>query len=386
MLNTLASHNEAIGKLLSKGYAVSIDNNLLVIRDIPYLNSEGELKIGAIVSKLIFVDAVHVQQDDHQIYFCGSHPHEIDRSPIRNLAGGPVALPLLASDIKVERSFSNKPIGGFSDLFEKIESYVTIICGPAISLHGANPLTFRAVEEQSASVFKIRDTLTSRAEIGDLALLFSNDVIAIIGLGGTGSYLLDLVVKTPVKEIRAFDGDYFHVHNAFRSPGKLSDDELGKRKAEVYQERYSEFHSSLSIMAKQVDNTSMQDLEGVTFAFVCVDKGQSRAEIVELLDQMKIPFIDCGMGLERAGTSISGTIRTTFIDCSERNSDDAKNYMPLTTQPDDVYRSNIQLAELNALNAAIALIKFKQIRGFYSDDNSFYHTLFTIDSLHHARQ
>ena len=33
----------------------------------------------------------------------------------------------------------------------------------------------------------------------------------------------------------------------------------------------------------------------------------------------------------------------------------------------DEYRIHIQIAELNALNAALAVIKFKQIRGFYFD-------------------
>ncbi|WP_318271316.1 ThiF family adenylyltransferase [Sphingobacterium cellulitidis] len=40
--------------------------------------------------------------------------------------------------------------------------------------------------------------------------------IAIIGLGGTGAYILDMVAKTPVKEIHLFDGDSFDQHNAFR--------------------------------------------------------------------------------------------------------------------------------------------------------------------------
>jgi tRNA A37 threonylcarbamoyladenosine dehydratase len=47
------------------------------------------------------------------------------------------------------------------------------------------------------SVFKLHDTLTSRAEIGDLAAVFKDEVVAIIGLGGTGSYLLDFMAKTP---------------------------------------------------------------------------------------------------------------------------------------------------------------------------------------------
>ena len=76
----------------------------------------------------------------------------------------------------------------------------------------------------------MRDTLTSRSEIGELSSKLEQEKIAIIGLGGTGAYLLDFLVKTPVKEIRAFDGDWYHVHNAFRSPGKLEEKEVGKKK------------------------------------------------------------------------------------------------------------------------------------------------------------
>src|SRR5260370_5128057 len=101
--------------------------------------------------------------------------------------------------------------------------------------YNGNPFTFRVVETaKSESPFKFRDKLTSRAEIGDLSAKFKDDVIAIIGLGGTGSFLLDFMVKTPVREIRGFDKDKYFVHNAFRSPGKLDQAEIGKTKAEIY--------------------------------------------------------------------------------------------------------------------------------------------------------
>ena len=226
MFQQLANHNDDIRRLVEKGYAVAFDSNYLVIRDIPYLDSECKLQIGAIVSKLVFVDEKQVIQDDHQIFFAGSVPYNLDGKPIPNLGGGPTQLALsdASKDIVVQRSFSNKPkdTGKFQDFFEKIESYVAIISGPAIELHNANPFTFRAVNEiVSDTVFKFHDTLTSRAEITDLSAKFKDDVIAVIGLGGTGAYVLDFLVKTPVREIRAFDLDPFYVHNAFRSPGRL---------------------------------------------------------------------------------------------------------------------------------------------------------------------
>ena len=63
--------------------------------------------------------------------------------------------------------------------------------------YDVTPLTFRVDTDVAAdSVFKFQDTLTSRAELGDLAAAFRNDVIAVIGLGGTGAYLLDFLKAT----------------------------------------------------------------------------------------------------------------------------------------------------------------------------------------------
>ncbi len=381
MLSILADHNQDINRLIEKGYAVSIDSNHLVVRDIPYLDNGKSLQSGSIVSKLIVIDDKHVKIDDHQIFFCGAHPCELDGTPIRNLGGGLTTLTLSSKDLVVERSFSNKPSNGFADLFEKIESYVNIISGPAINLYNANPLTFQTIEENNESVFKYRDTLTSRAEIGDLSLKFAEETVAIIGLGGTGSYLLDFLVKTPVKEIRGFDFDWFHVHNAFRSPGKLESDELGKKKAEIYQSKYEGFRHGVKIYPKFILSDSYSDLEGVTFAFVCVDKGSSRSGIFELLMSMNIPFLDVGMGLDRDKGSISGTLRTTYFSVESSKDIMAEKLVPLTDLPDDIYKNNIQISELNALNACLAIIKYKQIQGFYADDNTLYHLLFTIDSL-----
>ncbi len=50
--------------------------------------------------------------------------------------------------------------------------------------------------------------------------------VAIVGLGGTGSYILDFVAKTRVSEIHVFDHDTFFTHNAFRGPGAPSIEEL----------------------------------------------------------------------------------------------------------------------------------------------------------------
>ena len=378
MFQKLVSHNEDIRRLVDKGYAVGFDSNYLIVRDIFYLDDKLERQVGAIVTKLVETKPDHVVQEDHQIFFAGSHPHNTDGTPIANLGGGTTTLALseAAPDVVVQRQFSNKPIVNgekvpFPDFFTKIESYVRIISGPAIARHGGTVLTFRSVEKvPDDSVFKIHDTLTSRAEITDLAAKFKNEIVAVIGLGGTGAYLLDFLIKAPVKEIRGFDVDPFHVHNAFRSPGRFDDAEFTRPKAEVYQARYENFRHGLKLTAKFVDASCADDLEGVTFAFVCVDKGSSRAGIFDLLIAKKIPFIDVGMGLSRKNGPISGMMRATYYSDQQAQQVRDMALAPLADQPDDVYKTNIQISELNALNAAMAMIRYKQIKSFYLEDDS----------------
>lgn len=389
MFQKLVSHNDDIRRLVEKGYAATFDCNYLVIRDIPYLGSDRSLHIGAIVTKLEFIDQERVTQTDHQIFFAGSVPHGLDGMPIPNLGGGPTQLPLseTSKDVVVQRSFSNKPraTGKFQDFFEKIESYVGIISGPAIELHGITPYTFRVVKEvASDSVFKFHDTLTSRAEITDLSAKFKDDVIAVIGIGGTGAYILDFIVKTPVREVRAFDLDLFHIHNAFRSPGRLESTELGKPKTEVYLSRYENFRTGLSVSHKFIDASCSDELNGVTFAFVCVDKGSSRAHIFDLLISKGIPFIDVGLDLNRKKGPLNGMLRTTYYSAEHGQKVRDKGLAELSDRPQNMYRTNIQIGELNALNACLAVIRFKQLRGFYFEEIPYYHLLFGVGDLHIA--
>jgi hypothetical protein len=381
MLNTLANHNRDIAKLLEKGYALGWDSGYLIVRDIPYLDKDLQLQTGAFIMKVEPVDEHRIRMSDHTLLFCGSHPHELNGDPIAHLGGGATSLPLTSDDLTVQRSFSHKPPDGYKDFLEKIETYVTVISGPAINKYGANPLTYNVKETNEDSLFNYIDSLSSRAEITHLSRLFKDDIVAIIGLGGTGSYVLDFLAKMQVREIRGFDVDYYHVHNAFRSPGRLIKDELGKTKAEVYQRRYEGFRRGIHLQSKIIQADALEDLQGVTFAFVCVDKGPSRKEVVEALAKLQIPFIDVGMGLDLKRGPISGTLRATYVEPAKSADILAKEWLPMTNPEDDEYRTQIQIAELNALNASLAVIKFKQLRGFYVDDSASDHFLLTIDNL-----
>jgi hypothetical protein len=116
-----------------------------------------------------------------------------------------------------------------------------------------------------------------------------------------------------------------------------------------------------------------------TFAFVCIDDGESRAEICEMLTHLGVRFIDVGMGVEKEAGALDGLIRTTLF--TPESAHAAIKEVPLDRrQGDNAYRVFVQIAELNALNAAMAVIRYKQLRGFYADDARYYHTLLSIGS------
>jgi hypothetical protein len=78
MFLELASHNDDLNRLLEKGYAITEDHGHLVVRDVPYLDNNAQLQIGAIVSLISDIDGKKVKPSDHQIFFAGSLPCEMD--------------------------------------------------------------------------------------------------------------------------------------------------------------------------------------------------------------------------------------------------------------------------------------------------------------------
>jgi hypothetical protein len=74
-------------------------------------------------------------------------------------------------------------------------------------------------------------------------------------------------------------------------------------------------------------------------------------------------------------TDPAGMVRAilTVTAVTPVKSDHAHMRIVSDTGGPDVYASNIQIVELNMLNAAMAVIKWKQLAGFYADDLGAHH-------------
>jgi hypothetical protein len=240
---------------------------------------------------------------------------------------------------------------------------------------------FRAPEDEEESIFNYVETASGRVGIGALTESLSAERIAIIGLGGTGSYVLDLVAKTPVREIRLFDGDWFLQHNAFRSPGAPSLDQLREApmKVDYLKAIYSRMHRGIVTHAFSLDATNIHLLDGVTFAFLSMDAGDEKRLVVEKLEALGIYFVDLAMGLELTEGSLGGILRVTTSTPTKRDHVHAGRISFAGGGEKNIYASNIQVADLNALNAVLAVVKWKKLRGFYRDLEHEHHCTYTMD-------
>ena len=105
---------------------------------------------------------------------------------------------------------------------------------------------------------------------------------------------------------------------------------IGPTKAEVYGGRYENFRKGLSVTPAFINASCHDELDGVTFAFVCVDKGSSRAGTFDLLISKGVPFIDVGMGLNRKRGPINGLLRTTYYSAEHEQEVKEKDLAPLS--------------------------------------------------------
>ncbi len=366
-------------RLREEGYFVQIVGGLLLMRDVPYVDSQNQVRTGTLISSLNMASNITRQPDDHVCGFDGDFPCNADGTRISQIAHPSGNVPMGTSKC----AFSSRPPSGrYDNYYHKMTTYVAILSGPASVLKpGVTARTFRVPEADEASVFNYIETASDRVGIGELTARLQNETVAIIGLGGTGSYVLDFVAKTPAREIHLFDGDEFLQHNAFRAPGAPSLEELrvAPKKVDYLKGIYAKMHRNIVAHSVAIAPANINLLDGVTFAFICIDGGESKRLVVKRLEELNVPFVDTGMGLELVDGTLGGILRVTASIPGQRDHVHSGQISFAGGGEKDIYSSNIQVADLNALNAIMAIVKWKKIRGFYRDLERELHSTYTTD-------
>lgn len=368
-------------RLRDEGYFIQIQGGFLLLREVPYVNAQRQVQIGTLISNLNMAGDVTCRPDTHVVYFDGEFPCNADGTQIHQIANSSNYLDL-GHGVTAKHTFSSRPSSGYTDYHHKMTTYAAIISAPAAVLQpGVSARTFRVPDEEEDSVFNYIDTASDRAGIGALTQRLATEEVAIIGLGGTGSYLLDLVAKSPVRKIHLFDPDWFFQHNAFRAPGAPLLEELQEapRKVDYWAGVYSKMHRGIVPHAVAIGADNLHLLEGLSFVFICIDGGATKRQIIQKLEALGVSFIDVGMGLELVDESLGGILRVTASTPDKREHVHQGRIAFEGGGEDNIYASNIQVADLNALNAVLAVIKWKKIRGFYRDLEQEHHCTYTTD-------
>ena len=373
------SRREDLRRLVEEGYELEVRSGYLVLHRVPYVTSERTVKYGQLVCPLTETGP----PPDHTMYFAGQYPCDDKGAPIEALRNNSNRVEL-AEGLWADHYFSAKPFGGaYPDYYRKLTHYAQVIgrCARRIDPNAVVRAGRLVLSEDPNDPFVFMETASSRAGITRLNERLSGDRIGIVGLGGTGSYILDYVSKTRVSEIHLFDGDRFQQHNAFRAPGSTTTDELEGRptKAQLYSERYAKMRSGVVAHEFDVDTDNVDVLRDLDFVFVAVDDNETRGWLLSALDRMRIPFVDVGMGIEKTDGKLLGIVRTSF--CEKLNSSAAQRGEPGLPDVGE-YERNVQIVELNALNAALAVIRWKKHREYYLDLGNEARSTYTIDGNH----
>lgn len=385
MSQPLISRNPDLKRLEEDGYAIEIRANHLVLTHIPYVTASKQVRLGTLVSELTLAGDLTGKPSTHVVHFGGEYPCGHNGSPIEGIRHQSTRQDL-GGGLTVDHSFSSKPTAGYDNYYDKMSTYAKILSIPASALDpSATPCPHLPVPTAPAdSVFNYFDTASSRAGTNDLSERLSHEYVAIVGLGGTGAYVLDMVAKTPVRQIALFDADTMMSHNAFRMPGAAPIETLRGRPKKVgyLRELYSHMHRNIVANDVPITADTLSRLVGSTMVFICIDDGAAKRPILDFLAKYRVPFIDVGMGVVRGEAGLCGVVRTTTSTPEFGDPERLATRISTASTPSGDYATNIQIADLNALNACMAVIKWKKLRGFYVDIDREHFSAYTIDGNH----
>lgn len=387
MSHRLISRSSDLTRLRDEGYDLRIVDGHLVVGHVPYLDREGRVQHGALACALTLRGDQTTRPDDHVAYFQGSEPCDRYGRPLERVINSACPGRQLASGLQVDFMLSNKPPDGYPDYHAKMTTYITLLMQHALLVGPeATACTFPvARDETGEGPFTYLDTASSRGGVAAIASRVEGMRIAIVGVGGTGSYILDLIAKCRVAEIHLYDGDQLLQHNAFRSPGAVGLDtlEAAPNKAEHHAQTYQQLHRGMIAHPYRIDENTHGELASMDFVFVAVDDNEARGDIVNALQGHGVPFIDVGIGMQTRTkdnglTALGGSIRTTLVDWDPTRDHTIRIPTRNHDEQND-YTTNIQIAEINALNAALAVIRWKRHVGIYDDLEDERHSIYDID-------
>ena len=385
MSSSLISHSEDLSALVQHGYCIQIRGCYLLVEHIPYIKEDGNIAQASIVTSLDVLNDRISAPKDHTVWWTGEVPYTEDGCSMEEqlICSRWDEGYDLGENISVRMQWSRKPkdqrgTRGYLDYKEKIETYVDYVAGPAdakapgvlsAALTGADPVLVAA-----RTRFKYLNTGTYRYGTKGIDSRIEDEVIAVVGVGGSGSYIVDILMKTDVKEIHMYDDDMLEQHNAFRLAGAARLEEIQGTipKVNWHKEQYERVRKC-GVHAnehKMIGGSESIQLSKFSTVFIAVDELSSRRAIQLDCERAGVLHIAVGIGVDIEGENddqLDGMVKveTQYSGGDKENHSVNENNDKMVEN--GVY-GNIQTAELNMLSAALAIVEWKAKRGIYRSD------------------
>jgi hypothetical protein len=136
-------------------------------------------------------------------------------------------------------------------------------------------------------------------------------------------------------------------------------------------------HTGIKAHTKYVTLENVFELKDFSYVFISIDKNEVRYNLTKAFLKMGVTFIDVGIGVNKVDDCLNGAVRVT-VGSSEK-SDHLDSRIGAFESDENEY-NNIQIAELNCLNAMFAVVKWKKLSGFYQDIKHEHNSLFLINT------
>ncbi|MCY4302419.1 MAG: ThiF family adenylyltransferase [Aestuariivita sp.] len=247
-----------------------------------------------------------------------------------------------------------KDEGEYLDAWDALKTYIQAIYGGFRVSHNAascqveRPYTFSILGDKS------------RDEIQWLDLV-RGETIAIVGLGGVGAWIADLITKADVAEIHGWDNDTIEAKNIIRMPGAVNPDWIGKPKAEWFEETYRQIHQRVHGHPECVDEQTAAGMcASATFGFVAVDNDRGRQVAGNALAAARIPFVDVGISLDRRDDQVTASIRITTAQARDEG---WRKALPKVDGAGQEIYGRLELPDVAAAAAGLAVQSWRKVRG-----------------------
>ena len=362
-------------------YPLELRGAYLIVKNVPYLrNAAGKLASADMVMSIEFPDGTATPPGDHTVWWTGKPPFRADGSSMESdLSCG--AWPEgrdLGEGFTAYMQWSLKPVTNgkkraYVDYEEKVATYIDEVAGQADIRHPGVLEAAKTGEAPTIALntrFKYIDTNTYRYGLKGIEERIEDEIVAIVGVGGTGSYLMDILAKTNVRELHLFDEDVLKQHNAFRICGAARIEELGGSctKVDWFRRTYSAIREEgIHVHTEELTGDCRDILAKFTTVFIAVDDLTVRRDLQAACNELGVYHVSVGIGVEVEGESNDQLGGNVKVETAFRPRHPRPSELPSEERPDQAY-GIAQTAELNMLGAALAVVEWKARVGIYRND------------------